>query len=78
MFLVLALLAFCLFAPTVLCPLLRQYGELLAEETRLVQAVGHLEDDLEHRAAPSAGGRAPTSRLNVLAIHLVPPGRIPV
>src|SRR5205807_346594 len=49
MFVTLALAAFGLYAPTVLLPLVREYGELLGEERRLAAAVGKLESEVARR-----------------------------
>ncbi|HKQ49179.1 MAG TPA: hypothetical protein VJZ71_14000 [Phycisphaerae bacterium] len=48
MFVLLTLLAFALFAPTVLLPILRDHCELLAEESRLQKRVAELEGDVAH------------------------------
>lgn len=48
MFVILSCLSFCLFAPTVLLPTLREYCELLAEEARLIKIADHLDTEI-HR-----------------------------
>lgn len=48
MFVVLTTLAFALFAPTILLPILRDHCELLAEEQRLQDRVAELEGDVAH------------------------------
>lgn len=48
MFLGLIVLAFCLFAPTTLLPVLREHCELLAEEDRLRERIGVLEEQVAH------------------------------
>jgi len=50
MFLALSTISFLLFAPTVVLPLVREHGELLAEEARLRQRVAELQDKVRHRA----------------------------
>jgi hypothetical protein len=50
MFVLLSLLSFALFTPTVMLPKLRQYGELLQEEAKLKQRVTELNDEVRHRA----------------------------
>jgi hypothetical protein len=50
MFLLLSLLAFCLFTPTVMLPKLRQYGELLREEQKIKDRVAELGDEARRRA----------------------------
>jgi hypothetical protein len=50
MFVVLAVLSFALFAPAVLLPRIRSYGELLVEEQRLKQCVAELNDEARRRA----------------------------
>jgi hypothetical protein len=50
MFLLLALLAFALFAPTVLVPVLREHGDLLVEKDRLERHLADLNRDVLHRA----------------------------
>lgn len=50
MFVVLALLSFSLFAPAVLLPRIRSYGELLVEEQKLKQKVAELNDEARRRA----------------------------
>lgn len=49
MFLILSLLAFCVFAPTLLVPLLREHTDLLAEENRLEKRVTDLENEFQRR-----------------------------
>ena len=48
MFVLLTMLAFALFAPTVLLPIIRDHCELLAEEIRLQKRVTELEGDVAH------------------------------
>jgi hypothetical protein len=50
MFIILSLLAFCLFAPAVMLPKLRDYGQLLVEEQKLKRKVAELNDEVRHRA----------------------------
>ena len=50
MFVLLVLLAFALFAPAVLLPKLRQYGELLQEEQTIRRRVAQLNDEVRQRA----------------------------
>lgn len=47
MFVLLTLLAFVLFAPTVLMPVLREHCDLLAEEARLREQITQLERDVK-------------------------------
>ena len=49
MFVLFSLLSFCLFAPTVLLPVLREHCELLAEEQRLQQRIAVLEAEIDQR-----------------------------
>jgi len=49
MFLMLALLSFAVYAPTVLLPIIREHCELLAEEARLSAAVTALKDEVDRR-----------------------------
>lgn len=49
MFILLTLLAFCLYAPTTLLPVLRDYGGLLAEERRIQATIDRLEKEVRHR-----------------------------
>ena len=49
MFVMLACLAYCLFAPTVLLPILKEHCELLAEEVRLKDRVAKLQGEVAHR-----------------------------
>lgn len=49
MFVLLACLAFCLFAPTVLLPILKEHCDLLAEEAQLKERVAELEDEVAHQ-----------------------------
>jgi len=50
MFLALVAVAFCLFAPTTLLPILDEYCELRAEERRLQEHLGKLEAQMAHSA----------------------------
>lgn len=50
MFALLALLAFALFAPTVVLPMIREYGAVRAEEAVLVHRCAALQDEIDHRA----------------------------
>lgn len=50
MFLCLAVIAFVIFAPTVLFPILREHGKLVAEEAKLQQHVARLEKEVRRRA----------------------------
>jgi hypothetical protein len=49
MFALLSLMALVLYAPTVLLPLVREFGELRAEERRLGLAVASLESEVARR-----------------------------
>jgi len=49
MFLLLALLSFAVYAPTVVLPIIREHCELLAEEARLGMAVQTLRDEVARR-----------------------------
>lgn len=49
MFLLLSCLAFAVFAPTVVLPIIRDYGELLAEERRLGDQITDLEREIARR-----------------------------
>ncbi|MCC7315072.1 MAG: hypothetical protein IT419_09635, partial [Planctomycetes bacterium] len=49
MFLLLLGLSFVVFAPTVLLPILRDYCDLLAEETQLAADVAALEAEVARR-----------------------------
>ncbi|MCZ6817784.1 MAG: hypothetical protein O7F76_13945, partial [Planctomycetota bacterium] len=49
MFSILSLLAFGVFAPTVLLPLLREHTVLLSEEHRLEKSVADLEREFQRR-----------------------------
>lgn len=49
MFFSLTMLAFLVFAPTVLLPIVRDYGELLAEEARLQDRLAEIEQELLRR-----------------------------
>jgi len=51
MFVVLATLAFGLFAPTILLPILREHGRLLAEESRLIQQTAELKNEIARQEA---------------------------
>src|SRR5947209_1513693 len=50
MFILLSVLAFGLFAPAVMLPKLRDYGQLLVEEQKLKRRVSELNDEVRHRA----------------------------
>ncbi|MEK6644814.1 MAG: hypothetical protein AABZ08_13000 [Planctomycetota bacterium] len=50
MFVVLAILSFALFAPAVLLPRIRSFGELLVEEQKLKQRIAELNDEARRRA----------------------------
>lgn len=50
MFVILAMLSFCLFTPTVMLPKLRDYGQLMVEEQKLKRRVAELNDEVRHRA----------------------------
>lgn len=49
MFLMLSCLAFVVFAPTVVLPIIRDYGELLAEEHRLAEQIVDLDREIARR-----------------------------
>ena len=51
MFIVLASLAFGLFAPTILLPILREHGQLLAEEARLIRQTSDLQNEIDRQEA---------------------------
>lgn len=51
MFVVLASLAFGMFAPTILLPILREHGQLLAEEARLTQRTADLRREVVRQDA---------------------------
>lgn len=72
MFVGLALLSFALFAPTVVLPVLREYGELLAEEARLMQQVESLDRDVQRQdrlAEAFLRDAAVNERLALLDLH---------
>ena len=50
MFLLFALMSFCLFAPAVVLPLLREHCALLAEEGRIQKRVDGLQAEIDQRA----------------------------
>lgn len=50
MFFALSSIAFLLFAPTIVLPLLQQHGQLMGEEAHLRQRVVELQDEVRRRA----------------------------
>jgi len=79
MFVMLACLAFCLFAPTVLLPILKEHCELLAEEARLKDRVTQLEGEVSHReelAYAFAHDSVINERLAVLDLHYRKPDEV--
>lgn len=76
MFVLLMLLAFGLYLPTTLLPILLEHCELLAEERRLTQVVARLEEELKHRdemAQAFAQDSVINERLAVLDLHYTNP-----
>ncbi len=79
MFLLLTMLAFVLYAPTTLLPILRDYCNLLAEETHLTKTVASLERELEIQdQLTNAFKNDPlmNERLAVLDLHYHKPGEV--
>ena len=79
MFMGLACAAFCLFAPTVLLPVLHEHCYLIAEEARLTQRVAELEHEIQ-RQAELAGAFAHDAvineRLAILDLHYQKPNEV--
>ncbi|MBN2560354.1 MAG: hypothetical protein JXQ75_05430 [Phycisphaerae bacterium] len=78
-FVILTCLAFCLFAPSVLLPVLREYCDLLAEETRLTHCLDELESETRSRrdlAEAFAHDAVINERLAVLDLHYRKPNEI--
>jgi hypothetical protein len=76
MFFLLTTMAFCIFAPAVILPVLREYGELALEEERLTAKVAQLESESEHRAELAEAFAHDTlinERLAVLDLHYQKP-----
>jgi hypothetical protein len=76
MFLLLMLLAFVLYAPTTLLPLLKEHCELLAEEVRLHKVLTQLEQEIQHRdelAKAFAQDSVINERLAMLDLHYTKP-----
>lgn len=72
MFLLLTTMAFVIFAPAVILPVLREYGELAREEDRLKLKVARLQEKTEHRADLAEAFAHDTlinERLAVLDLH---------
>jgi len=72
MFLTLTCLAFCLFAPTTVLPILREYGQLLAEEAQLKRQTTELRREIERQDAllvAFASDRTINERLAVLDLN---------
>ncbi|MCG8408349.1 MAG: hypothetical protein MI923_24375 [Phycisphaerales bacterium] len=81
MFVVFALLAFGLFAPTILLPILREHCELLAEEGRLTKQCTELEQETIRQDAlleAFATDQTINERLAVLDLHYKNPNEIVV
>ncbi len=79
MFLLLTLLAFVLYAPTTLLPVLRDYCNLLAEEEHLTKTVAALEREIEIQdQLTTAFENDPlmNERLAVLDLHYHKPGEV--
>jgi hypothetical protein len=76
MFVLLMLLAFILYAPTTLLPLLKEHCKLLAEETRLQKVLVQLDDELQHKdelAEAFARDSVINERLAMLDLHYMKP-----
>ena len=76
MFLLLTTMAFAIFAPAVILPVLREFGELSLEEERLKIKVADLEAESEHRADLAEAFEHDTlinERLAVLDLHYQKP-----
>ncbi len=72
MFVLLMLLAFALYVPTTLLPILMEHCRLLSEERRLADIVTRLETELQHRdemAKAFAQDNVINERLAVLDLH---------
>ena len=81
MFVLLAVLAFVLFAPAVLLPILREHCNFVAEEKRLTQQISDLERDVQRRqklAEAFAHDAVINERLAQLDLHYQKPGEIVV
>lgn len=79
MFLMLACLAFCVFAPTVLLPIIRDHGELLAEEHRLGEQIADLDREvarLEELAYAFENDAVINERLAVLDLRYKRPDEV--
>ena len=79
LFFVLACLAFSLFAPAIVLPVLRDYGDLVAEERSLAERVAELEGELRHRgdlAKAFAHDVVINERLAILDLHYTRPGEV--
>lgn len=77
MFVLLMLLAFAIYVPTTLLPILKEHCQLLAEERRLTKVVARLETELKHRdemAKAFAEDSVINERLAVLDLHYTNPG----
>jgi hypothetical protein len=76
MFVLLLLLAFVLYAPTTLLPLLKEHCELLAEEVRLKKVLVQLDQEIQHRdelAKAFAQDNVINERLAMLDLHYTKP-----
>lgn len=81
MFLVFTVVAFCLFAPTILLPVLQDHCELLAEEERLEKQCAELEREAHRQDAlmeAFATDLTVNERLAVLDLHYKNPNEIVV
>jgi len=79
MFLLLTLLAFVIYAPTTLLPVLRDYCNLVAEEAQLTKTVAALEREIEHQeqlATAFENDPLMNERLAVLDLHYRKPGEV--
>jgi len=76
MFLLLMLLAFILYAPATLLPLLKEHCELLAEEQRLQKVINQLDQEIQHRdelAQAFERDSVINERLAMLDLHYTKP-----
>ena len=79
MFLLLATLAFVIYAPTTLLPVLRDHCNLVAEEALLTKTVAALEREIEHQeqlAAAFENDPLMNERLAILDLHYRKPGEV--